>query len=247
MESNVMAGGGAAEPKSVDAGRGLAWWTEGWALFTKNAGMWIVMGLIFMVILIVLAFIPIIGAFASCLLMPVFTASWMMAAQKLEGGGTLEAGDLFAAFKGERVTPLVIVGALFVAVVVVITIVVFVLGAGGMMGMLMGGARRSAGGLMAGIGMGLFAVLIALVLGMLASMAVWFAPGLVALRGVAPVDAMRLSFSASLKNVVPFILWAVIYFVAAIVASIPLGLGWIVLGPLLLLTLYTSYKDIFGA
>jgi len=30
------------------------------------------------------------------------------------------------------------------------------------------------------------------------------------------------------------------------VASIPFGLGWIVLGPVLLLTTYTSYKDVFG-
>ena len=59
-------------------------------------------------------------------------------------------------------------------------------------------------------------------------------------------QSMRESFFACLKNVVPFLLWLVIYFVAAIVASIPLGLGWIVLGPLLLLTLYTSYKDIFA-
>ena len=32
---------GAAEPRSVDAGRGTSWWSEAWALFTKNAGMWI--------------------------------------------------------------------------------------------------------------------------------------------------------------------------------------------------------------
>jgi len=38
-----------------------------------------------------------------------------------------------------------------------------------------------------------------------------------------------------------------VYFVAAILASIPLGLGWLVLLPLLLLTLYVSYKDVFGA
>jgi hypothetical protein len=32
---------------------------------------------------------------------------------------------------------------------------------------------------------------------------------------------------------------------AAIVATIPLALGWLVLGPVLAATLYASYRDIF--
>jgi uncharacterized membrane protein len=39
----------------------------------------------------------------------------------------------------------------------------------------------------------------------------------------------------------------VIYIVASIVASIPFGLGWIVLLPVTLLSVYVSYKDVFGA
>jgi uncharacterized membrane protein len=64
---------------------------------------------------------------------------------------------------------------------------------------------------------------------------------------VAPVDAMRLSFAASMKNIVPFLLWGLIYLVASIVASIPFALGWLVLGPVLMLTVYVSYKDVFAA
>jgi uncharacterized membrane protein len=235
------------QPRSVDGGHGVNWWTDAWALFAKNAGIWIVLGLIFLVILIVLAFIPFVGQLASALLVPVFAGSWMMAAQKLEAGGTLEVGDLFLAFKGDKLTPLMIVGALLLAMGVVIVLVMSVLGFGGFMGMMAGGAMRSARGMMAGMGIGLLAMLVGLILGMLVTMALWFAPPLVALRGVAPVEAMRLSFAASMKNVVPFLLWGLIYIIASIVASIPFGLGWIVLGPVLMLTVYTSYKDVFGA
>jgi uncharacterized membrane protein len=49
-----------------------------------------------------------------------------------------------------------------------------------------------------------------------------------------------------LKNAVPFLLYGVIYIVAAIVASIAFGLGWIVLVPVVLLTQYVSYKDLFA-
>ena len=56
-----------------------------------------------------------------------------------------------------------------------------------------------------------------------------------------------LSFAASTKNIGPFLLWGLIYIIASIVASIPFALGWLVLGPVLMLTMYVSYKDVFGA
>jgi hypothetical protein len=37
----------------------------------------------------------------------------------------------------------------------------------------------------------------------------------------------------------------VILLVASIVASIPLGLGWLVLGPVLVASIYTGYRDIY--
>jgi uncharacterized membrane protein len=235
------------QPRTVDGAHGVTWWTDAWDLFMKNVAIWIVLGLILFIILIVLAVIPIVGQLASALLLPVFVGSWMMAAQKLEGGGTLEAGDLFSAFKGDKVTPLIVVGALFLAMMVVIFVVMGVLGFGGAMGMMAGGAMHSARGMMAGFGVGMLAMLVGFILFFLVTMALWFAPPLVALRGVAPIDAMRLSFAASLKNVVPFLLWSLIYIVASIVATIPIFLGWLVLGPVLMLTVYVSYKDVFGA
>ena len=43
----------------------------------------------------------------------------------------------------------------------------------------------------------------------------------------------------------PFLLYGVIGLVASAVASVPLGLGWLVLLPLLFLSVYTSYRDIY--
>src|SRR5262252_2898446 len=50
----------ANEPRAVDGGQGVTWWTDAWALFTKNAAIWVVLGLILFIILVVLAFIPLI-------------------------------------------------------------------------------------------------------------------------------------------------------------------------------------------
>jgi uncharacterized membrane protein len=56
---------------------------------------------------------------------------------------------------------------------------------------------------------------------------------------------MKASFVACLRNIVPFLVYGVILFVLAIVASIPFGLGWLVLGPVMAASLYAGYRDIF--
>ncbi|MCL4697426.1 MAG: hypothetical protein KJ023_10325 [Burkholderiaceae bacterium] len=234
-----------AQVRTVDAGRGVAWWSEAWALFMKAAGLWIVLAIVLIIIFVVLSFIPILGGLALALVLPVFVGSWMLAARKVEQGGTLEVGDLFSCFQGERLTPLLILGALVLAAGIVIGIVVGALGMGAVFGGVASGMAGSGGGLMASLGAGMLALLAGLVLGLLLTMATWFAPALVVFD--APVDAVKASFAASLKNIGAFIVWSLLYLVAAFVASIPFGLGWIVLAPLVLLTAYIAYKDIFGA
>jgi uncharacterized membrane protein len=76
-------------------------------------------------------------------------------------------------------------------------------------------------------------------------MAAWFAPLLVIFKGTPPLEAMRLSFFACLKNIIAFQIYAVILVVLTIIATVPYGLGLFVLVPTLFASIYTSYKDIF--
>lgn len=242
--SNTVAG--PIEARAVDAGRGLAWWTEGWALFMRSALLWVALALILIVGFALVGMVPLLGSLATALLTPVFFASWLVAARKVESGGTLEVADLFTCFQGDRLTPLIVLGALFAAATLVMFLVAGMLGAGAMFGLMGGGMHRSAGGMMSAMGAGFMAVLVFLIFGMLATAALWFAPALVVFRSVAPVDAVMTSLRAVIKNVLPFLVYGVIQIVLAIVASIPFGLGWLVLLPVMLLTAYVSYRDVFG-
>lgn len=248
MDEVATHGGNAAapEPRSVAADRGLAWWTEAWALFMRNPLLWVALGLILLVGAIVVSMVPLLGGLAVSLLMPVLIGGWLLTARKVEQGGTLEVMDLFAGFKGDRLTPLIVLGALLLAAMVAIGLVAGVLGLGAMWGMFAGGMHNSPTGMMAAVGTGLLGMLVALLLFSAVSFALWFAPALVVFHNVPPIDAVKLSASAVMKNVVPFLVYGVIYIVAAIVASIPFGLGWIVLVPLGLLTAYVSYREVFA-
>jgi uncharacterized membrane protein len=233
----------AVEPRTVDGGRGITWWSESWTLFMKNPGLWIAYGVILFVVFLVLGFIPLVGGLVSTLIAPVFIGGWMLAARKVDNGGTLELADLFEGFKA-RLQPLVVVGALLLAAAIVIGLLVGGLGFGSAMGVMSAG--HGGAGMAAAMGAGMLAMLVLFVLGFVVAMAFWYAPALVVFRDTPPVDALKASFAASLRNVIAFLLYGVIYVVAAIIASIPFGLGWIVLIPLVMLSIYVSYKDVYA-
>jgi uncharacterized membrane protein len=86
-------------------------------------------------------------------------------------------------------------------------------------------------------------VVFALLLPMI--MAIWFAAPLVVFHEHGAWDAMKGSFAGCLKNILPFLWYSVVFTLLAVVASLPLMLGWLALGPVLAASLYTAYRDIY--
>ena len=119
----------------------------------------------------------------------------------------------------------------------------FLIGSGGAIGGAIthgwSGAGLAAGSLALGL-------LVWLILSVLLGMAFWFAPALVVLRGLAPIDAMKTSLGACLQNFVAFLVFGILSAVAGFVAMLPMGLGMIVLVPVMIGAAYASYLDVFG-
>ncbi|HNQ57120.1 MAG: BPSS1780 family membrane protein [Candidatus Desulfobacillus denitrificans] len=235
--------GGSFDPggRSVAAGRGIEWLKQGWQLFTKNPGMWIAIAVILMVVFIVLSFIPVIGGLAAQFLMPVFAGGILLGCRSLSEGGEFGIDTLFAGFK-QNTTNLVLVGVFYLVGVIAITVLVFLIGGGAA---LTGGLIGRGPGVGMAIGGFFVALLVMLALMVPLAMAVWFAPALVVFRDIAPLEAMKASFFACLKNIVPFLVYGVIVFVLCVVAMIPFGLGMLVMVPVLMGALYSSYVEIF--
>jgi uncharacterized membrane protein len=232
-----MAGG-----RAVNAGQGWTWIAEGFELFKKAPGIWIAQVLILFVVLVVLAFIPLLGAVATFLVMPVFVGGLLLGCRTLEGGGELEVVQLFAGFK-EKTGNLIVLGALAIGGWIIVMLpVVAIVGAGA----LLGAMRGDAAGAAALGGSVVLAWLVALALSIPIYMALWFAPALVVLREMPPLEAIKASFLGCLKNILPFLVYSIVLMVLGIVAAIPLGLGWLVLGPTLIASVYISYRDIYG-
>jgi len=229
--------------RAVGAGQGWTWIADGVALFKKAPGIWIALVVILFVILVVLAFIPLLGAVATFLLMPAFLGGLILGCRELQGGGELELRHLFAGFDKAHAGNLIVLGALTIAGWVIVMLpVVAIVGAGAIVAVMRGDTAGAA----AMGGSVLIAWLVALALSIPIYMALWFAPSLVVLGERAPVAALKESFVGCLRNILPFLVYSIVVVVLGIVASIPLGLGWLVLGPVLIASVYTAYRDIFG-
>jgi len=235
---------------AVASGSGTAWWSEGWRLFTASPGIWIAITILYVIIMVMLTFIPVLGSLATTLLAPVFAGGVLSGCRALDRGGELRIEHLFGGFS-DRLGPLMIVGLLYLigtlAIVVVVGTLLFAaVGVTGISTLLTGDPLQAGVAALAALGIGaLFAVLLGLLLGIPLMMAFWFAPALVALRHDEPLAATKASFDACLRNIWPMLVYSLLGLVFAIVASIPLGLGWLVLAPVFAASIYASYKDIF--
>jgi uncharacterized membrane protein len=165
----------------------------------------------------------------------------MIGCRAIEEGGALEIGHIFAGFR-EHTGKLILVGLFNIGAWLLVMLVIFLLVGGSVFALRTAGADPGAGAASAAL-----AGLIGLALGIPIYMAIWFAPALITLNGMDVAAALKASFFACLKNIVPFLVYGIVGFVLAIVASIPVMLGWLVLGPVFIASVYTAYRDIFYA
>ena len=250
--------GGGVVPSRIEAGAGASWWGEAWAIFRAAPFEWIGIVIVFGIVSVVLAFIPVVGGVAQTVLTPVFAGGVMLGCHQLARGEPLGIGCLFEGFRSRHFAPLLVLGLIWLGILAVTAVIVvagtlLALGTVGVAALMRAADSMTfdlasvdyAALLSAGM---TFAVLsaIALVIAIVAASAYWFAPALVVLSGETPIAALRASFSASWVNFGAFLLYSVIGIGLAIVASIPLLLGWLVLGPMTAGSAYAGWRTIFG-
>jgi len=232
------------EGNARPAGAGLEWWTKAWPLFTRQVGMWIGVIVVTAIIIIVVSLIPVLGQLAIFLFGPVIAGGLMLGAREVDRGGELAFGHIFAGFSNQM-GQLVLIGVIYLAGMVVAAVIIGLVGGIGIGTMLGASSGEPAAMGAAGATGILLAVLIGIALMLPLYMAMWFAPALVVFHELGAMDAMKASFFGCLKNIVPFLIYGIVGMLLSIVASIPFGLGWLVLGPVVTASVYVGYRDIY--
>ncbi|HKA46026.1 MAG TPA: BPSS1780 family membrane protein [Burkholderiales bacterium] len=251
------------QPRTVGAARGWAWIVEGFQLFLRSPALFVALLLILFIAKKVLYMIPFLGLAAllsivAVLLMPVFVVGLMDGCRSLDQGGKLELGHLMKGFQ-KNPGQLVTIGGISLVGNLVILMVIVAIGGDSMTAM----ARtlsenptitpQMAEQLQAATMNVAKAALIGATLSLPLLMALWFAPLLVYFNDTRPFEAMKLSFVACLKNALPMLVYGAVLFIGLMVL-VPIGvrfkeydLGLWLLAPVLVPSIYTSYKDLFAA
>lgn len=227
--------------RQVPVGNAWAWIASGFQLFKANPAMWIILLVIYLAIMIPVSLLPVVGSVISTLLAPVFAAGMMWGCRAVVRNQDLEINHLFEGFK-HNTAQLISIGGIYMVSLLVIAVFVVLALDRDTIDLLVKGKDLSpeqADGM-------LLPILVALLFIMPILMAYWFAPVLAGLHNLSAMDAMKLSFFACLKNVLPFLLYGLIFMVLLVIAIIPFGIGLLVVIPMMMTSLYTSYADVFG-
>lgn len=225
--------------RRCSARQGLVWLGGGWAAFRRNPGGWIQILLTVGLLWFVLSLIPLI----SVAVLPILNGGLMIACERQQRTGRLKLSDAFAGF-GNRLAPLMLLGVLSLAGVILSLLpLATVIGFSAASGLLSGKPDpEHLTALQEGFGVSIALLLAA---SLLLYSALWFAPALVVLQKLGPLEALKTSFLACWRNVGA----GLVYFLAAtalmIAGVIPVGLGLLVVIPMLIASIHASYRDIF--
>ncbi len=252
------------QPKKVPFINGYKWFVDAWGIFIKTPGFWVVFFLAYLITSYALSFffslIP-LGNIFYAPFQQVFAGFIIVVCYKADHFRRVDMRQSFNKLK-PRIGDLLIVGIIYIGLIFAILMIVAIFMSvmavitGVFANMDLGNINPQeienlvilpSGGINPQIINFIFICILLLLAFILPlAMAIWFAPVLIVLHNVKPLMAMKLSFKACIINMLPFLLYGVVWLGLFIIAVIPLFLGLLVLGPILILTIYTSYKDIFN-
>lgn len=238
----------------VAASHGWRWIVAGMAIFRKNPPAWLLLIAVLFIGSRILFAIPLVGIIA-VLVAPNFFAGLAHGAQALEQGKPLRLAYLASGFL-KNAAPLITIGGVSLIGQFLMLMAMVMVGGESITGisrtMATGSAtpetieamRAAAPRMMAAMIFG-FSVALPLM------MAVWFAPLLVFFNDVKPLPALMLSLWACLKNILPLLIYSLAVLVPMVILT-PLSLalrmpdlGLWLLAPILVPSIYISYKDLF--
>jgi len=235
------------EARKVNPANGLLWIKQGYWLFKKSPVLWVVLTVIGVMGLLSLSTFPVIGEPLATLLFPVLLAGFMLGCRALELGEELELAHLFSGFQ-HNAPQLVTLGGINLVSQYLILGVMKLTGGAALVNIVMSGkpVEDPAVLMQAVAGAGL-AILLGMILFGVLLMAMQLAPMLVVFGKAAPVSALKASLQAFIRNMIPMTVYGAMMLLLALLASMPMMLGWIILMPVMITSMYAIYRDLFPA
>ena len=229
----------------LPAERGWAWIKQGYALFMKAPLLWLTLLIICIVAAVLVSLIPIVGEPLVSIFTPVVLIGLMAGARAVECGEELELAYLLSGLQ-KRTVPLLVLGCIGLIAQYLIFAVMQAADGAALVSLMMSHEPISDPALMMQAVQGAgFALLIGAALFSALMMAMQYAPLLVYVNHLTPLAALKISLRAFLQNIPAMLVYGLTFMAFAILATLPMMLGWLVLLPVVFTSLYVSYSEIF--
>lgn len=236
------------EPRAVDAGEGINWISQAWAMVKEKLGMWVLINIIFFAVILVVSMIPFINFFVS-FITPILIGGIIAISEKQRKTGEVEIGLLFAGFQ-QKFGTLFAVGAINFGISLIGGIIAIMIGGTALLSIMLEmsqGGQVSPETIMALSGSFFYIFVIMAVAGLVGAAMTWFAPALIMNHDFKVGAAISASLKAVSKNILPGILFFVVLAIIMFISAIPLGLGLLITFPIMYVGYYTSYRSLFFA
>ena len=224
-----------------------SWYKTGWRLFLINPSTWILYTLLWVLLAIILWQIPILGRVALWMINPALYAGFLYQAAEMEQGRPLAVNHFFIGLtdKTKRLS-LLMLGVITLAAYVILNVVTVVDPSLYSTIESLLRADASSGIVAIVINLLLRCVLLFMIL-TLATMALLYSCPAIMFAGSDGFDAMMNSFETCARHWRAFAAFMGIFIGLAIVAMIPMGLGFLVLIPVTFCAAYASFQTLYGS
>ncbi len=193
-----------AQPRMLDSRIGQGWLAAGFRLFHRQPLAWTLILFIYWASMLMLAFIPVIGAIVPLLLAPGLSLGFIEVARAVDEGRPPAPPLLIQAFRSEQAKGILMLGAWYLAEILAILFISMLIDGGRMFDWITSGVVPAAEQ-MASVQV---AAMVSAALYVPVMMAFWFAPQLVAWSGFSPLKALFFSFFAVWRNKGAFLRYA---------------------------------------
>ena len=227
--------------RTVPARQGAQWIADGWALFRLHPWIWIVLGVINLVVSLILNSIPYASALTAVFAV-LWTGGMAAAAERCRTTGLVRIADVTEGMRA-KLQPL-FAASVFAFLITVVCDLTGSRVSDGFSLLLKTVPSHQVSGVWQDVPW--LSLLIYVVAAVGGTMALWLAPPLIVLTDAAPVDALKQSFIAASRNVGATLIYGLIVAGLAIASLVTLGLGLLVIVPLIYLSTFAACRDLFS-
>ncbi|OBU86253.1 BPSS1780 family membrane protein [Chromobacterium subtsugae] len=212
--------------REVPPGQGWRWIVDGYQLFRQQKLAWVLMGIAYLAISVLCSLFATIGQALLTVSMPLFTSGYLLAASKQHRGETVKASDLFLGWK-LRLREMASYCLLMLPIVCASQYITHHM-------IESSGAQHQL-------------LILGQVLLVLFGIACMFVVSLITFKQIKLWPALKLSVSAVQKNWCPLLVYFLAILLLAMLSVFTLGLALLVLFPVIYLSQYMAWRDIFSS